>query len=260
MPGFIIYQGPSLIDYKPIVVIYLTGSENVKTGNMAQTYILRADIDPITASRNGDDFSICGDCKHRGTPNPVKSKGWADNRACYVNLIHGPDQVYKAFKAGKYATAGFDSIGRGWLPLQDIGRGATIRIGSYGDPLAVPSRVWTNLVKHAKTWTGYTHQAETNPDTRTINMCMISVDNKAEYHRAQSKGFRTFRIIPYQEYQEFGHNSIMPNEILCPASKEANIEKSITCSDCKLCIGQTIKAKSIAVVAHGAGRKHITSS
>lgn len=250
MPGYIIYQGPSLIDGKPIVVIYLTGSENVKTGkNMAQTYILRADIDPINASRNGDDYSICGDCKHRGTPNPAKSKGWADNRACYVNLIHGPNQVYKAFKAGKYPSA---------QSLTMLGCDQIIRIGSYGDPLAVPHYVWASLTRKAKTWTGYTHQSETNPDNRTINLCMISVDNKDEYYRAQSKGYRTFRIIPYSEYKEFGHNSLMPNEILCPASKEASIEKNITCSECKLCKGQTVKAKSIAIVAHGVGRKHIT--
>jgi len=223
---------------------------------MAQTYILRSDIDPITASRHGDDYSICGDCKHRGTPNPNKSKGWADDRACYVNLIHGPNQVYKAFKAGKYPSVSMSPYS---LPqtLTILGCDQIIRIGSYGDPLAVPHDVWASLTRKAETWTGYTHQSETNPDNRTINLCMISVDNKAEYHRAQSKGLRTFRIIPYQEYKEFGHDSIMPNEILCPASKEAIIEKSITCSECKLCKGQTIKAKSIAIVAHGVGRKHI---
>lgn len=251
MPGFIIYQGPSLIDQKPIVVIYLTGSDNVKTGNMAQTYILRADIDPISASRHGDDYSICGDCKHRGTPNPAKSKGWADNRACYVNLIHGPNQVYKAFKAGKYTTVKAGEI-------QRLGKNQNIRLGTYGDPLAVPSGVWSNLISESFTWTGYTHQSNNNPLHGAINLCMVSVDSKDEYQQAQSKGLRTFRIIPYSEYKEFGHNSLMQNEILCPASKEASIEKSITCSDCKLCKGQTIKAKSIAIVAHGTGRKHIT--
>ena len=251
MPGYIIYQGPSLIDGKQIVVIYLTGSDNVKTGNMAQTHILRADIAPITASRNGDDYSICGDCKHRGTPNPNKSTGWADKRSCYVNLIHGPNQVYKAFKAGKYP------IITDYNQIKILGKNQNIRIGSYGDPLAVPSGVWSNLISESFTWTGYTHQAFNKSDSETINMCMVSVDNKDEYNQAQSKGFRTFRIIPYSEYKEFGHNSLMQNEILCPASKESNKE-NITCFNCSLCKGQTIKGKSIAIVAHGMGKKHIT--
>ena len=221
---------------------------------MAQTYILRSDIDPITASRHGDDYSICGDCPHRGIPNPDKLTGWADKRSCYVNLIHGPNAVYKAFKAGKYTQAGFESLGRGWLPLQYLGRGANIRIGAYGDPLAVPSRVWTNLTKHASTWTGYTHQSHNNPHHASLDLCMISADTKEQAAQAHSQGKRTFRVIPISEYKSHGKDTLMPNEILCPASAEAG--KVATCSDCKLCKGQYIKAKSIAIVAHGAGGKN----
>ena len=39
--GYIIYEGASLIDGKPIVEIAILSSKNVKTGNMIQTYILR---------------------------------------------------------------------------------------------------------------------------------------------------------------------------------------------------------------------------
>jgi hypothetical protein len=65
--GFVLYEGPSKQDGMPIVVIALTGkSTNRKTGAMVQTYILRADVDPINAVRAGADVSICGNCKHRG--------------------------------------------------------------------------------------------------------------------------------------------------------------------------------------------------
>jgi len=93
----VIYSGPSKIDGSPIVCVYIPASGNIKTGNMAQTYILRADIDPITASRTGADYAICGDCKHRGQVSPSKITGWASNRSCYVNLGQGPGQVYKAY-------------------------------------------------------------------------------------------------------------------------------------------------------------------
>ena len=62
----IIYQGPSLIDGAPIMVLAQSNSNNRKTGDMVQTYIQRSDIDPITASRTGQDSSICGDCIHKG--------------------------------------------------------------------------------------------------------------------------------------------------------------------------------------------------
>lgn len=254
MPGYIIYQGPSLIDNKPIVVIYLTGSNNTKTGNMAQTYVLRSDIDPIAASRQGEDYSICGDCPHRGTPNPDKLKGWAENRSCYVNLIHGPNQVYKAFKAGKYKTAGYPTLGKDWMPLQDIGEGQNIRIGSYGDPLAVPSAVWANLTRRAKGWTGYTHQAFNNPHHGSSDLCMISADTLQQAQEAQTQGKRTFRVIPIADWQTQGKAALLHSEIICPASTEAG--KVTTCDKCNLCQGQTLKAKSIAIVAHGAGSKH----
>ena len=47
----IIYQGPSLIDGSPIVAIAIAQSGNVKTGNMVQTYIIRADMSPMEASK-----------------------------------------------------------------------------------------------------------------------------------------------------------------------------------------------------------------
>ena len=66
--GVILYQGPSLLDGAPIVVIAtgLENSSNNKTGNMIQTHILCADMLPVAAIQEGKDSSICGDCVHRG--------------------------------------------------------------------------------------------------------------------------------------------------------------------------------------------------
>ena len=89
MTGTIIYQGQSLIDNKDIVVIYFNGSKNKKTGNMAQTYIIRSDIDPLLASKTGADYSICGNCKHRGTPTNEPDRKQAKDRTCYVKLYQG---------------------------------------------------------------------------------------------------------------------------------------------------------------------------
>jgi len=245
MSGFILYQGPSKLDGKPIVVIFLAGSKNTKTGNMAQTYIIRADIDPVTANRIGEDYSICGACPLKGVPNIEKSKGWADNRACYVNLIHGPNQVYKAYKAGKYKQAD---------TLTKLGEGHNIRLGTYGDPLAVPSHIWRALTLKAKGFTGYTHQSETLPESN-ISRVMISTESKDQAQSLHSKGIRTFRVIPISTYRELGQDSILKTEVLCPASIEAG--KKTTCNNCNLCQGQYIKAKSIAIVSHGIGKSHL---
>ena len=46
----------------------------------------------------------------------------------------------------------------------------------------------------------------------------------------------------------------MSNEIICPASEEAG--RKATCQDCKLCSGNTIKAKDIVINVHGAKRNN----
>ena len=101
--GYIIYQGASLLDGKPIVAIAQIGkSHNKKTGAMIQTQIIRSDIDPIEASKTGEDFSICGNCPHRGIAHDDPKKKTAKNRSCYVTLMHAPLTTYKQFKKGAY--------------------------------------------------------------------------------------------------------------------------------------------------------------
>jgi hypothetical protein len=58
--GVILYQGPSLLDGAPIVVIAtgLNASSNSKTGDMVQTHIIRADMLPMDAIYNGEDSVV----------------------------------------------------------------------------------------------------------------------------------------------------------------------------------------------------------
>ena len=148
---YIIYEGQSLLDNKPIVVVAIPKSSNDKTGDMLQTIIMRSDIDPITASRTGEDYSICGSCVHRGIPHNGKSGG-AKKRSCYVMLLMVLS-VYKAYKKGNYRRIqGHDAIA-------SIGLGLMVRLGTYGDPAAVPSYIWESLLSDAEGHTGYSHQA-----------------------------------------------------------------------------------------------------
>lgn len=243
----IIYSGPSKIDGSPIIAVYLQGSSNSKTGKaMSQVYILQADIDPITANHTGVDYGVCGDCQHRGVAAPDKVSGLAQGRSCYVNLGQGPNQIYKAFKQGKYKPATLED-------LSSIGAGQIIRLGAYGDPLAVPSHIIRALLSKSRGHTSYTHASGLLPDS-TMSHSMVSADTPEQALEAHSKGLRTFRVIPLKQWQDKGNKALLKNEILCPASKEAGAR--VTCSSCLLCSGQHTKAKSIAIPAHGIGAGH----
>jgi len=233
---FIIYEGPSLYDGNPIVVLAQVGSRNRKTGDMLQTFILRSDIDPLTANRIGADISICGDCPHMGTPNPDSDKGQAIGRTCYVTLIHAPASKYRAYRAGRYPKL------EGHKALSDLGLGQMVRLGTYGDPASVPSYLWDSLTSECKGWTSYTHGKQ-NPNPA---MHMTSADSMGQASQAWERGERTFRVISKVS------DLLKANEVLCPASEEAGARTS--CESCKLCAGSSVKAKSVAIVAHGTSK------
>jgi hypothetical protein len=237
----VIYRGASLIDGKPIVVIATYSNRNTKTGAMVQTYILREDIDPRDASKTGEDYSICGNCPHRGKPTTDPNKKLAAERSCYVVIGQGVLLTYKAYKRGVYGDA------TGHAKTAEIGRGRMVRLGTYGDPAAVPSYVWDSLLSESKGHTAYTHQSGMAcADTRT-DIMMISADTEAQARAAWDKGARTFRII--SDYSQL----VAGKEIACPAQT-----KSIECQACGLCMGAS-KAKSIAVIKHGSGSKYIAA-
>jgi len=236
----IIYSGPSLIDGSPIVVLAQRGSKNSKTGNMMQTFILRSDVDPVTANRTGEDFAICGDCPHKGVPHNG-DKGQAKRRTCYVTLIHAPLGKFKAFQRGSYETI------EGHAAIKAFGAGQMVRIGTYGDGAAVPSYVWDSLCEGAEGWTAYTHQSGCQTAATDAHRYMTSAESLPDAQSAWDRGERTFRVIA--DIAELAKGS----EVLCPASEEAG--RRTTCEHCKLCAGASIKAKSVAIVAHGTSKR-----
>ena len=125
MKNGIIYKGPSLLDGKPIVAIATYSDRNTKTGKVLQTYIIRSDMSPLEASKSGEDFSICGDCKFRGIPTTDPDRKQAKKRDCYVNLGQGPTIVYKSFIKGVYPKADFQ-----WSRIL-LGLDRFVRIGTY---------------------------------------------------------------------------------------------------------------------------------
>lgn len=236
--GTVIYDGPSMIDGERIIALAVglaNGSANRKTGNMLQTYILRANMSPIDAARTGADVTICGDCPHRGHVAETATGPKNVDRTCYVNLGQGPLSVWRAWERGRYTVT--DPA-----DLHLIGMGRLVRLGTYGDPYAVPLAIWEGFLASAVAWTGYTHQWKHAPEFARLTMA--SVDNEAEAVEARADGWRTFRVaMP-------GHIERMKNEALCPASAEAG--KLLTCTECRACNGTaTNRRGSIVIQAHG---------
>ena len=228
-----VWRGNSRIDGAPIVCICsgLKKSANAKTGNMVQSYILRADLDPMRALKSGADASICGGCIHR----PATTTGSSySGRSCYVNVGQGPLSVWRAWDRGNVPAVSLDI-------LPDLVGGRMVRLGTYGDPAAVPLFVWDAYTRGASGWTGYTHQSRTRKLRDVLRYCQVSADSLEDATAANRAGLGSFRVLR-------DHERPAPFETVCPASEEAG--RVATCDTCRMCDGS---GNAIAIRAHGIG-------
>jgi hypothetical protein len=225
--GIILWKGISELDGITPIVVIATGlrkaSKNSKTGGMVQVQILREDLAPHHGVKLGLDFAICGDCPHR-------------EGSCYVLTFQGPLSTFKAFERGAYPMAQGHEL-----------EGLRIRVGTYGDPTAVPLDVWLRILRGTAGWTGYTHQwRKCDPGFKYI--LMASADDPEDYREAKAAGWRVFRTrLPTEP--------VLAGEIVCPSAKEGG--RKAVCADCLLCDGTTGEdnRRDIAIVAHGPAPK-----
>lgn len=225
--GYILYEGKSKLDGEPIVVIATLQTNNRKTGQMVQIWIMRADFDPVTISQNKMDTSICGNCPHRHSA----------GGACYVNLGQAPLSIFRAYKRGRYENITHHT------PQQQalLFRNKKIRFGAYGDPVLIPLTIVKALARVAVKHTGYTHQWHKARFTNYNKYFMASVDNVAESIKAVENGWRYFRVTREERLQQ--HELQCLNEI-----------KGISCADCGLCNGAG-SHKNIVIQVHGSRAK-----
>lgn len=238
--GFVVYEGPSMIDGSPIVVIVnkvFAASQNEKTGAIVQTFVIRSDVDPLLAVKTGADSGVCGQCEHR----PSLVKAGNGKAPCYVNIGRSVMAVYGAYKRGRYVKASPEFVAQF---LAD----KTLRLGTYGDPYAAPVAVWHALAAGASRRVGYSHQWESiGFDVAAwSSLIMASADSIEQRTKANGMGLRTFRVAVADSLPVSG-------EISCPASAEAG--RKTTCADCGLCGGTSIRAKDIVIQDHAIGFK-----
>lgn len=242
--SIIVYEGPSSIDGAPIVVI-LTGldqsSANGKTGDLVQSFIIRADVEPHDALRTGDDASVCGMCPHRPLIVRMLATAGIVSSPCYVRVSESVLSVFRAYRRGSYARA--SSIAQ----VAAVLRGRKLRLGTYGDPAAAPVGLWELLVSLSSGHVGYTHQWQAvGFDAQAWSpLVMASVDSADEAQQAVALGMRYFRVSIGIDKQ--------PLEVTCPASAEGG--RKTQCSNCMLCGGTSKNARSIVIADHASGHE-----
>jgi hypothetical protein len=221
--SYVIYHGPSELDGSPIVAIatgFRTLSVNKQLGTQfIQIWILCADLHPLDAILSGVDVAICGTCSLRGIATPKR----VENRDCYVHVGCAPYNIWRPWNRERPA-----SLSTRRIKALFANRG--VRLGAYGDPVAVPPRIWRAVMAKAAFWTGYTHQWR-DCHINFQRWCMASCDTEHERAEAIALGWRTFRTTRLNSFDDR-----LAGEIVCPKSKEAGYKSS--CERCRLCSGR----------------------
>lgn len=239
-PSIVLYRGPSMLDGAPIVALASVGSRNVKTGSLIQTWIMRADLHPSEASQRKLDSSVCGQCPRR------HSLGGD----CYVQIFQAPRSVWQSWiNAGSPAENWRE---RGPMRrLQADARAYGLRLGSYGDPAAVPWHVWQDLISalQPSKVVGYTHQWRVNRHTADWQWfrdnIMASCDTNDDALEAQMLGWRYFLAMPHGAWV---HPRL--KMVQCPATRERN---PLNCYQCGICDGAQGRPSraSVYLAEHG---------
>lgn len=258
----IIYRGKSLIDGTTPIVGVLTGvldpSSNTKTGPMAQLWILREDKPAGRTLDTGEDAAVCGACP------------FAHKRGCYVAPM-ATAAIWKSVCAGTYGSV-IDPVEGAKLLVRQHRRGAIqgLRIGAYGDPVALPLGVVEDLATPLReagaAITGYTHawrdayriSGQPEPEAGWRQWLMASCHHQADMLRAKLSGWRPYVILgePPEGVDPYTWAKSRSREwgvALCPAASERPEHLRLTCGACGGCNGKGMDDRRVGfgISLHG---------
>ena len=196
-------------------------SDNRKTGDMIQVWIMLEDVNPVAAVSSGlDAVTICEGCP------------FASGNGCYVNVGQAPLGVFRANERGNLPTL---------LP-KDYAQafaGRKVRFGAYGNPTLIPLSIVKAIAKVSAGWTGYFHNWKTmSAEKRKAynQYFMVSTETASSLELANSLQLRVFHVSPVQP----------ENTVECLADS-----RGLTCAQCQLCQGWNKPAKSVWINPHG---------
>jgi hypothetical protein len=210
-------------NFKDRTVVIATGSgitsttQNRKTGDMIQLWILHMDIKPTDLVQSGIDAqTVCKGC-------PFASGG-----GCYVNAGQAPQSAWKAYKRGSYKDFNISKF-----------KGKKVRFGAYGNPSLIPLEIIKDIVSVSSGHTGYFHDWHEMSNEQAIaygQYFMASTETQTSFEKVKSLGLRVFHVSPIQP----------KGTIECLSDSHDK-----QCRDCMLCAGNSKKARSIWISPHG---------
>ena len=180
------------------------------------------------------DKPVCGDC-------PFAVNNGAKLTACYTHKLMQYSGFLSSLRSIAKAYESFDAIPEltEEIAKQILGgaQGRYVRFGSYGEPSLIPIDLVENIVKVAKSHTGYTHQWKRKPEYAPY--FMASVHTSEQEREAHASGWRSF----------VASKEVIKGLVNCPASNEQGFKSN--CSKCGLCSGAQGKGnKSVVILEH----------
>ena len=233
-----LFSGKSQFTGNPIDVFITLKSSNSKTGNIPQVTMLPSNVKPTDALKTGQDQDVCGCCPLR----PKLFNPDTHDLPCYVNCGFAPNAINRSKSISQFE--------------KDQKQFDVIRIGAWGDSASVEKKALLEIVKLGKKVLNYTHQWADKKFNFLKDFSMASVHSIQEKIEANKLGFKTFRTVkplPFGDHvKRFNKGKhyvkdLARDEMLCPNE----INKNLQCKDCKLCVGNQIKANlNIVIPSH----------
>lgn len=207
------------------VAIIATGitrkTDNRKTGDMIQIWIILSDINPVASVASGlDANTICQGCP------------FASGNGCYVNVGQAPLAIWKAYKKGNYKQLDPSKY-------SSVFSGRKVRFGAYGNPTLIPLSMVKAIAKVSNGWTGYFHNWREMGIKKAKDynkFFMASTESEDSYKLSQTLGLRVF------------HAAVKQPESTVECLSDS---RGISCADCQLCQGWNKRAKNIWINPHG---------
>lgn len=202
-------------------------SDNTKTGDMAQIWLIAENESPFEARKLGLYRIVCGDC------------GVVD--LCYVNLAHRPRSLYQAYKRGDYPA--YDQLAHDYVVAAN-----GVRFGAYGDPVLLPLPVVRHFAElSGGRYTGYTHQWRRPEYQLYRQFFMASCETLADTQLAASMGWRWYMVTA---------DETVPGAVLCPHQNQ-QLSRLVQCNTCWACNGTKDRAVGAeqrrSIIAHPTG-------
>jgi hypothetical protein len=216
--GYVLHRGET--DGHAFVVIATMETDNPKTGNMVQVWIMLENENPVSSVKTGSDaLTVCRECP------------FASGNGCYVRVTNAPLAIWRAFHRGNYPMA---------YPAMYAGlfSGRKIRFGAYGNPTLIPLAKVKAIAEISAGWTGYFHDWRTNPLAPAYaRYFMASTETEDSRKMASGLGYRTFHVSPNKP----------EGALECLADS-----KGMDCATCRLCAGLSkSRQPSIWINPHG---------